>query len=277
MKKPTYLKPDETENLKKEYFELLEKTLPESAYQLFLEKNTNFVPREFEQNHGIHFSLVFKKLPLFDDYVTDFCYLTKSSVKWYCVLIELEKPSSKFFTNNNDFHRDFLRGINQIDRWKAWMNNEANKRAWLDKLAPIRTPLHDNPCEIKYVLVHGRRKEYEGNKLRTSLIHAKEDANFRITSFDSLAERIESKYPLYVGTKKNEYFDIISHDFVNEQIFTWPDTKIFRISDKLRNDAIAKRDTWCSYSNFNGFENSEKTLDKTLNECGVLPKSLWQS
>ena len=53
---------------------------PERVYQLFIEANTELVPREFVQNHGIHFDLVFRQFGLASDYVCDFAYLSKSSV-----------------------------------------------------------------------------------------------------------------------------------------------------------------------------------------------------
>lgn len=35
---------------------LIDNKEPEQKYQEFLEQNTQLVPREFVQNHGIHFS-----------------------------------------------------------------------------------------------------------------------------------------------------------------------------------------------------------------------------
>ena len=63
-----YMTGQEINDKKKEYLELLDREENEQIYQTYLEENTMFIPREFEQNHGIHFSTVFRKLPLSSDY-----------------------------------------------------------------------------------------------------------------------------------------------------------------------------------------------------------------
>src|SRR4028118_163923 len=103
------------------YNELLAGDYPEQRYQEFLEKNSSFIPREFVQNHGIHLSLVLRKLSLGADLATDFFYLSKSSGDWNLVLIEIEKPSSRYFNADGEtFHCDFRNAIQQIGRWRAW-------------------------------------------------------------------------------------------------------------------------------------------------------------
>ncbi|HAB1527525.1 TPA_asm: DUF4263 domain-containing protein, partial [Salmonella enterica subsp. enterica] len=54
-----YMTGQEINDKKKEYLELLDREENEQIYQTYLEENTMFIPREFEQNHGIHFSTVF--------------------------------------------------------------------------------------------------------------------------------------------------------------------------------------------------------------------------
>jgi hypothetical protein len=60
--------------LKAEFSKLLDQNLTEQNYQLFMEENTRLVPREFVQNHGIHFSLVLRKLGFGADYKSDFTF-----------------------------------------------------------------------------------------------------------------------------------------------------------------------------------------------------------
>lgn len=115
-------------NLFDEYKILLEEFKSEQDLQKFLEINTQFIPREFVQNHGIDKKLVFRKLKLADNYITGFFYLSKSSDDWNCVFIELEKPNCRFFKGkSNDFHNDFLKGLNQIDKWRSWFSNLDNQ------------------------------------------------------------------------------------------------------------------------------------------------------
>ena len=83
------------EVLKAEFTDLLDRHEREQVYQRFIEKNTRLVPREFVQNHGINYDLVIRKLAFGSDYVCDFAYLTKSSIKWTCVIVEIELPRVK--------------------------------------------------------------------------------------------------------------------------------------------------------------------------------------
>lgn len=40
-----------------DFFHLLDKNLNEQEYQNFLEQNTEFIPQEFVQNHGVGISM----------------------------------------------------------------------------------------------------------------------------------------------------------------------------------------------------------------------------
>jgi hypothetical protein len=228
------------------YKKLLETYASEQELQEFLEANTEFIPREFEQNHGIHNRLVFRKLKLAENYTTDFFYLSKSSGDWNCVMIELEKPKSKFFkAGTNDLHPDFLSGLDQIDRWRAWFSNPENKGYFTNQaLSFIRQPLFKNPCYIKYVLVTGRRNEYEDSDLRKSLIHAKEREDFKIITFDSLYEAVGLHYPLYLSVKKNEYFEIHSETLLSENVFEWTAPEHLRVKQKLKDELIKLTETF---------------------------------
>lgn len=238
----------------KELFEqfsaLLASGEKEQVYQSFLEDNPQLIPREFIQNHGIHLDLVLRKLGIGKDYVTDFFYLAKSSAKWHCVFIELERPSSKFFKDGtNDIHGDFQKGLDQIHRWKAWFSNNANRTGFLDgEISMLRVPLSQNPCELKYVLVSGRRAELEGNNVRRSVVTSYETDDFHILTYDSLLEALHSKRPLYVGARRNEYVEISSSSFAGEDLFAWIKPEMLRISAALKSDIEAHRDRWFHYS-----------------------------
>lgn len=247
-------------DLKKRFIELMNESHPEQVYQEFIEQHTQLVPREFVQNHGVHFDLVFRKLHLASDYAPDFFYMSKSSADWNLVLIEIEKPQSRYFKkNSNDIHPNFLAALEQINRWKAWFETGGNFEGFINgTLGEIRTPMGYNKCHIKYVLVHGRREEFEGSNLRRSLIRARESADFKILSFDSLLESLHTKYPLYVCARKNEYLDVLSTQFVSEEVFTRLDPSLVRISDKLRANIIASSGRWHISSPQGGFEIARK-------------------
>jgi hypothetical protein len=207
---------------------------------------TSLVPREFVQNHRVNFYLVLRKLPFGADYKSDFCYLSKSSDDWNCILVEIERPSFKFFRKGtSDLHPNFEHALQQVRKWRAWFLNAANKASFVDHtLAPMRVPLGDNPTFMKYVLVYGRRAEYAGNPVRRRLVAAQEDDDFKILTFDSLAEDLVAKHDLYVGVRKNEYVEIISNQFVSENMFYWMDPSALRINAALKENILSAKGSW---------------------------------
>lgn len=241
---------------------------PEQVYQDFMERNTELIPREFVQNHGIHFDMVFRKISLAKDYSPDFFYLSKSSADWNLVLIEIEKPYSRYFKDHsNDLHQDFLAGLDQIARWRAWFDNPANLSGFVDgTIAPIRVPeaMKRNKCHIKYVLVHGRRSEFEGGELRRSLIRAREAHDFHIVSFDSLTEALHTKNPLYLCVRKNEHVEIVSDKFIDESAFSWIDPSQLKITDNLREDILRNKNSWYHRS----LKDDRMLLDHVLPKVG---------
>ncbi|EPM7999745.1 DUF4263 domain-containing protein [Vibrio parahaemolyticus] len=257
----------EAKKLEEDFLKLLDEEHGEQVYQEFLEQNSALIPREFIQNHGLHFDLVMRKMSLAKDYTPDFFYMSKSSADWNLVLVEIEKPQSKYFKNEkHDLHGDFLAGLDQIARWRAWFDNSSNKDAFINgTIDPIRVPssMRRNPCHIKYVLVHGRRSEFEGNDIKKGLIRARETDDFKIMSYDSLVESLHTKDHLYVGVRKNEVFEIRSPHFAGENIFSWVDPSYLKITATLKAEILAQRSSWVTHSLKGGF-----ALDHILPNIG---------
>lgn len=235
--------------LKESFITLLDKRAVEQEYQELIEKNTALVPREFIQNHGVHLDVVFRKLSLGADYTTDFFYLSKSSIDWNCVLIEIEKPQSRYFKDtSNKFHPDFQAALEQINCWRAWFSNRSNSDGFVNgTIGFLRGSGHwmwNNPCYIKYVLVHGRRSEFEGNEIRRGLISGQERNDFHILSYDSLVESLHSKTELYVARRKNEYVEVLSNRFVSEGVLTGIAPSYLKITDELRQSTLDHKELW---------------------------------
>lgn len=225
---------------KRLYEDLLDQDTCEQNYQSFLEKNTKFIPRNFTQNHGIHFDLLLRKLKISNQMITDFAFLTKSSTDWSIVLIEIEKPGSRFFkAGTKDLHGDFKTGVEQIKAWQAWFADPKNKLHFEEQLRFLKKPLPDNPMEIKYILVTGRRSEYEGDQTKIQKIRSFEDDCFKIMSFDSLKEDVNNKNELHVGIKKHDHIDIISNTLISTNFLEWCDESDFRLSRSIKDAAIS--------------------------------------
>ena len=111
----------EKEILIEKFYQLLNSSsTSENDIQTFLETNSSLIPLPFILNHALNGNSVISKLNLGNTYVTDFAYLTKSTVKWQLVLIELEESKKKFFTKENLFSAEFNRALAQIDDWKIY-------------------------------------------------------------------------------------------------------------------------------------------------------------
>jgi hypothetical protein len=109
---PYWLHTDKSEaDLRDQFIALLDEDHLEQVYQRYIEKNTRLIPREFIQNHGIHFKLVLRKLAFGADYKSDFVYLSKSSDDWNAVLVELEAPRAKFFREEQT---SFIRNLTKL-------------------------------------------------------------------------------------------------------------------------------------------------------------------
>ena len=232
--------------LRAEFAILLDEDCNEQTYQTFMERNTRLIPREFVQNHGIHFNLVLRKLSIGADYKCDFCFLTKSSGLWNCVLIEIEKPSSRFFSGRtNKRHSEFDAALGQIDTWRAYLDDMTNHAYLTDQvLGSLRRPMGYNPVRFKYVLVHGRRSEFESNTDRKRLVIAAERDDFRIRTFDSLMEDLHFKNELYLGVRHNAFIDIRSDLFLDETIFSRMPPEQIRITSRMKANAEAARHQW---------------------------------
>ncbi|AMD56874.1 hypothetical protein AWN88_00910 [Agrobacterium tumefaciens] len=225
----------EIETLRAEYMALLDTGDKEQVYQRYLEENTRLIPRDFVQNHGVSCKIVLRKPAFGADYKSDFFFLSKSTVLWHAVHIEIEKPSSKYFKEGtNEFHADFVHAQQQINDWQAWMyrNNEA---AFRGAVSALMVPLANNPVEHKYVLVYGRRGEYIGNEIRRSKIAALvKSSGIKIMSFDSLAEDLSGKPPVNIGIRKNEYIDVIGDELMKPEACAFIEPTLFRVSQSAK-------------------------------------------
>jgi len=230
---------------KAEFLKLLDEGHEEQVYQDFLERNTQFIPREFVQNHGISLGLVLRKLSFGSDYKTDFFYFSKSTDDWNAVFIELEKPTSQFFRGNtNEFHGDFLRAQQQINQWRAWFISDPSKAGFLASVSAVQVPEHmaRNPTYNKYVLVFGRRAEYAGNEDRRRQVKAVETDDFKIITFDSLAEDLSKKYALTIGSRHNQFIDILTDEITEPGMFAWMEPTRLRVSKSLH-EKLSKGDS----------------------------------
>ena len=105
----------------------------------------------------------------------------------------------------------------------------------MNQIDTIRVPenMRRNPTHSKFTLVFGRRAEYAGNSSRRNLVHAYEEADFKIVTFDSLSEALEHKHDLYVGIRRNQFVDIQGDEIVDDNLFVWVEPTMLSVSENL--------------------------------------------
>jgi len=172
--------------------------ITELDLKAFFEHYTCSLPTPWRLNHGVHFSFVFPQLPLSPGSTTDFVYLTKSSATWWCVLVEFERPDARLFQDSSKTvktHSDLTAGLDQIRDWKDYL--QTNAKAFLDQIDPVRVPLERNPVQFKYVLVIGRRGQFEKSTPKrrrySGLETGDEVSDVRVMTYDAVLSEFLNK------------------------------------------------------------------------------------
>lgn len=166
------------------------KTKKELHVQRFLEENSSLIPTPALLNHHLHHKCVISQFPLDTTLIPDFVYITKSSILWRIVLVELESPDKQIFKTSKKqvgFRSEFNEAFEQIRSWKVFVQD--NRDAILKRLRPFWRPEHmrSNPVEFSYALVYGRSSEYENRPRRAqSLAQLQKDESVHFFSYDSL-------------------------------------------------------------------------------------------
>lgn len=169
----------------------------ENDIQNFLEINSELIPTTYHRlGHGVHFSSVISKYPLGNSYVSDLLYLTKSTTRWNIIFIELENQHNKIFCKNLDCTSDFNHALQQIRMWKSYLHDSNNKATLIHNLKNFMS-LHEflnNPVDIKYLLVYGRRNELENNQDRINIFNQLSNETQTVITYDSLISNYQNNY-----------------------------------------------------------------------------------
>jgi len=201
-------KPQPDESLIQDYLAMLETDPPsgrkkEQVVQDFLETHTELIPTPVLLNHGLHLDSVLSKFPLDTSLVTDLAYITKSSDRWFVVLVELERPEKEIFksaTKRVATTQKFNEALDQIGDWQTFI--EANGAEVVRRLMPLLAPtsMIRNLVHFKYVLIIGRSANKNLTRARQAyLARLREQKNIDVMSYDSLV----NNYRYLGGDPKN--------------------------------------------------------------------------
>jgi hypothetical protein len=210
---------------------LEENDTSEQDFQSFLENHTEMFHSPFEQNHGVEHDILISKLKIDTSLTTDFAYLAKSSAVWWLVLVEIEQPGKKLFTQAGIQTADFTAAINQVNTWRRFV--ERNPAEVARRIAPLKKPLPHNKLIVKYVLIYGRSNDFKNNQEKIDAFQEVQRDDFIVLTYDSLVHSYE-KAPnptLDVVRQKKEKFEFKYRHRPDTSIFAWLSHNDFDLSE----------------------------------------------
>ena len=146
----------------------------ESALQDWLERHPAFVPglagpRGMSGHRPWPCALITQpRLIGFEEKVPDFCWLSVDSAELTAMMIEIERPSKRWFVDGGRPSAVLTQARHQLTQWKTWFSNPNNVvRFREDYLVP--DDLRDLRFRQSYVLVYGSRAEYKDSRTLTQL------------------------------------------------------------------------------------------------------------
>ena len=142
-----------------------EPPVSETVVQAFLERHPSMVPGAFtlsgRSGHHPRFSGLISQppLPSYDRRVPDFMWLSLNSDTEQPVLIEVEAPSKRWFTQAGKPTAQLTQAIDQIAEWKAWFDVPNNIEAFRAHYQLDRDAWMRRRFQPAFVLIYGRRSE----------------------------------------------------------------------------------------------------------------------
>ncbi|MEV6306937.1 Shedu anti-phage system protein SduA domain-containing protein [Actinoplanes sp. NPDC051861] len=188
----------------------------EREVQQFLELHPAMVPGGSGDvgpggHHGPELRALFRLPKLLGSGPTfepDFMWVTRSSSLITPILVEIEKPSKRWFRQDGRPTAEFREAHDQLNDWRAWFARDDNV-ALFRKRFLFFDSYNDRPIEPQYLLVFGRQSEFEtgGGHVNPDTLRFKRDqqraTNESFMTFDSLHPRFDHSRTLTVSLTAN--------------------------------------------------------------------------
>lgn len=216
----------------------------ENEIQAYMEEYTEFIPIPFTENHGLAYNAVISKLKI-GERICDFAYITKSSIEWVIVFIELESSNKTIFRNsgtNIENTSVFTGAIAQIDVWREYLDSHQDQ--FRDQIKSLLNPpgMNNNKIRFEYVLVIGRDKELEFNQARTNRLQLlKCDKKIHTLTYDSIIRGVkEGRYKKKaLMTRVAGKFHLKSVQAEPKFLFIYTKPENLSLSNEAKNDLIS--------------------------------------
>lgn len=205
-----------SDTVMQEWYALLLREPEESAVQTFLELHPAMIPGGSGDvgpggHHGSDLGAVFARPRLNGagrSFEPDFMWVTRSSSTITPILIEIEKPSKRWFKTDGRPTSAFIEAHDQLNDWRTWFARDGNERIFREEYQLLGD--HPNrPVEPQYVLIYGRSSEFQLggghnnpddlNRKRNGI--RKSDETF--FTFDSLKPKFEHSDSITLRSRAN--------------------------------------------------------------------------
>jgi hypothetical protein len=183
--------------------------LIEKNIQDFLERHPCMVPgahsMSISSGHAAYPTALIRqpKLPGFSHHIPDFMWLATDSLTNYAVMIEIESPKKQWFTSSGRPSADFTQAHDQLHNWRIWIEEPANQSLFMQNYWPTASP--HKSFRPEYVLIYGRRNEFERQPSLTKKRFAlQRDGEYHMT-FDRLAPDPKADQYITVTRRQEGY------------------------------------------------------------------------
>ena len=177
----------------------------ERDVQQFLELHPSMVPGGSGDvgpggHHGSDMGAVFRRPTLIGEgrtFEPDFMWVTRSTSLITPILIEIEKPSKRWFRKDGRPTAEFTEAHDQLNDWRDWFARDANRALFRRKFLFLNDLYENRALEPQFVLIYGRESEFQkggGHANPDALRHKRDLQRARDESFctfDSLRPRYD--------------------------------------------------------------------------------------
>lgn len=151
-----------------EWRKLLDSDPDELDVQAFLELHPSMIPGGRGDvghggHHGSEMTAVWREPPLVGagrKRHPDFMWVTRSSGSITPVLIEIEKPSKRWFNLSGSPTAAFTQAQEQLNDWRAWFASAENQNLFRSRYL-LHEQYRNRPIEPYFLLIYGRQSEFE--------------------------------------------------------------------------------------------------------------------
>lgn len=195
-----------------EWNALLNQDGEEHVYQEFLERNPAFLPGARgdlgSSGHPPIFGSLIAQPPLqaLGVKIPDFMWLATDSETIQPMLIEIERPSKRWFTNSGQQTADLTQAIQQLSQWRNWFENPVNEIWFRDFYRLSSAMIRERRIEPHYVLIYGRRSETQGkaelNRQRSN--RALDDEHFM--TYDRLRPDVHLASAITIAARGGDFY-----------------------------------------------------------------------